>query len=138
MKVRLLFANHHKVLHEKQPAFHLSASEFRCWFEIPAARIISSLIFPDMRTLFILSSNMFIYLCIIGKSLDWNRISKDSQASINPLEIHPSQECSLWNSLHFYVDLKNSTPKSQEIFSKYFFYCSFDFRKPFGIHMKSQ
>ena len=53
-------------------------------------------------------------------SLDWNRISKDSQASTNPLEIHPSQECSLLNSLHFYVDLKNSTPKSQEIFAKYF------------------
>ena len=53
-------------------------------------------------------------------SLDWNRISKDSQASTNPLEIHPSQECSLWNSLHFYVDLKDSTQKSQEIFAKYF------------------
>ena len=53
-------------------------------------------------------------------SLNWNRISKDSQASTNLPEIHPSQEISLWNSLHFYVDLKGSTPKSQEIFAKYF------------------
>ena len=34
--------------------------------------------------------------------------------------IHPSQECSLWNSLHFYVDLKGSTPKFLKIFAKYF------------------
>ena len=73
---------------------------------------------------------------IISGSMDWNRISKDSQASTNPLEIHPSQECSLWNSLHFYVDPKGSTPKSQEVFENTLFYIPFDFAKTswdFGV-----
>ena len=61
-----------------------------------------------------------IWEIFINGSINWNCISKDSQASTNPLEINPSQECSLWNSLHFYVDPKGSTPKSQDIFSKYF------------------
>ena len=34
--------------------------------------------------------------------------------------VYPSQEYSLWNSLHFYVDLKGSTQNFQEISAKYF------------------
>ena len=35
----------------------------------------------------------------------------------HPLLIHQSQECSLWNSLHFYEDFKSSTSKYSKKFS---------------------
>ena len=48
---------------------------------------------------------------------------------VHPMSIYPSQECSLWNSLHFYEDLKGSNPKYIENFQNALFYYPFDFAK---------
>ena len=78
-------------------------------------RVIGSLLLRAF-TLCLKSMNNFY---IMSGSLDWNVFLIFQRFWL--ISCWSTQECSLWNSLHFYVDLKGSTPKSKKFLQKTLF-----------------